>query len=48
MTNRSKYDENDEEHKDPRNCLKNCTYLEDSMVELYGIKIYGTPWQENS
>ncbi|GJQ84226.1 hypothetical protein Trydic_g2894 [Trypoxylus dichotomus] len=25
--------------------LSNCIYLEDSLVELYGIKIYGTPWQ---
>ena len=25
--------------------LKNCTYLQDSGVELYGIKIYGSPWQ---
>lgn len=24
--------------------LKNCIYLEDSEVTLYGIKIYGTPW----
>lgn len=25
--------------------LTNCIYLEDSEVVLYGIKIYGTPWQ---
>lgn len=24
--------------------LTNCHYLEDDMIELYGIKIYGTPW----
>lgn len=24
--------------------LTNCTYLEDESLELYGIKIYGTPW----
>lgn len=24
--------------------LTNCTYLEDSEVLVYGIKIYGTPW----
>eukprot|EP01083_Nonionella_stella_P040794 110591_1 len=24
--------------------LSNCIYLEDSFVELYGIKIYGSPW----
>ena len=25
--------------------LSNCIYLQDSGVELYGIKIYGSPWQ---
>lgn len=24
--------------------LTNCTYLEDSEVNIHGIKIYGTPW----
>lgn len=24
--------------------LTNCIYLEDAAVEIYGIKIYGTPW----
>nr|CAH7722379.1 unnamed protein product [Callosobruchus chinensis] len=28
-----------------RQYLTNCTYLEDSGIEIYGIKIYGTPWQ---
>ncbi|XP_018578376.1 metallophosphoesterase domain-containing protein 1 [Anoplophora glabripennis] len=28
-----------------RQYLTNCIYLEDSGVELYGIKIYGSPWQ---
>lgn len=28
-----------------RQHLTNCTYLEDSGVEIYGIKFYGTPWQ---
>ncbi|XP_071057439.1 metallophosphoesterase domain-containing protein 1 [Onthophagus taurus] len=28
-----------------RHYLTNCTYLEDAGLELYGIKIYGTPWQ---
>ncbi|XP_077302197.1 metallophosphoesterase domain-containing protein 1 isoform X2 [Arctopsyche grandis] len=28
-----------------KNLLTNCTYLEDASVEIYGIKIYGTPWQ---
>lgn len=27
-----------------REYLTNCIYLEDSGIELYGIKIYGTPW----
>ena len=25
--------------------LTNCIYLQDSGTRLYGIKIYGTPWQ---
>ena len=25
--------------------LSHCIYLEDSSVNLYGLKIYGTPWQ---
>lgn len=29
---------------DPGELLKNCIYLEDSMIELFGIKIYGSPW----
>jgi len=28
-----------------KDCLTNCIYLEDSEVILYGLKIYGTPWQ---
>lgn len=28
-----------------REYLTNCTYLEDSKLEIYGIKIYGSPWQ---
>lgn len=24
--------------------LQNCIYLQDSMVELYGFRIYGSPW----
>lgn len=24
---------------------KNCIYLNDNFVELYGLKIYGSPWQ---
>lgn len=27
-----------------RQYLTNCIYLEDSELDLYGIKIYGTPW----
>jgi len=27
--------------------LKNATYLQDSMVEIEGIKIYGSPWHEH-
>ncbi|XP_044270200.1 metallophosphoesterase domain-containing protein 1 [Tribolium madens] len=28
-----------------RQYLTNCTYLEDSSIDIYGIKLYGTPWQ---
>lgn len=28
-----------------KDLLTNCIYLEDSMVTLYGINIYGSPWQ---
>ncbi len=30
---------------DTRKLLKNCIYLEDSYVVLFGFKIYGSPWQ---
>ncbi|XKL69228.1 hypothetical protein PGB90_006997 [Kerria lacca] len=33
------------ENVDIRNKLTNCIYLEDTFVKIYGIKIYGTPWQ---
>jgi hypothetical protein len=29
---------------DPRHLLTECIYLEDSMIELFGLKIYGAPW----
>nr|CAD7594286.1 unnamed protein product [Timema genevievae] len=29
-----------------KNCLTNCTYLEDQEIKLYGLKIYGTPQPE--
>ena len=28
----------------PRELLSNCIYLQDEMVEIAGIKIYGSPW----
>lgn len=28
-----------------RQHLTNCTYIEDEQIDLYGIKIYGSPWQ---
>lgn len=30
---------------DVRQLMTNCFYLEDSEVVIYGIRIYGTPWQ---
>ncbi|CAG9821779.1 unnamed protein product [Phaedon cochleariae] len=31
--------------EDIRQYLTNCIYLEDKSIELYGIRLYGTPWQ---
>ena len=31
----------DSDTKDLKNELTNCTYLEDSSVEIHGLKIYG-------
>ncbi len=33
-----------EEHRQAKQELSNCIYLEDSAVELFGIKIWGSPW----
>lgn len=27
-----------------KHALKHCIYLEDSGIEIFGIKIYGSPW----
>ena len=27
-----------------KDLLTNCVYLEDSGIELYGYKFYGSPW----
>ena len=34
----------DEGVTEVKDLLTNCIYLEDSMVNLYGINIYGSPW----
>jgi len=34
----------DSDTKDLKNELTNCTYLEDSSVEIHGLKIYGSPY----
>lgn len=31
-------------NKDSINCLRGCTYLEDSGTEYEGLKIWGSPW----
>lgn len=31
--------------KEIKQTLKNCIYLEDSGCEVYGYKVYGSPWQ---
>lgn len=28
-----------------RGVLTNCTYVQDELLEIWGIRIYGTPWQ---
>lgn len=35
---------NGEKSVDAKKLLDNCIYLEDSGIELLGIKFYGTPW----
>jgi len=35
----------DSDSKDLKSELTNCTYLEDSSVEIHGLKIYGSPYQ---
>lgn len=30
--------------KEVKDLLTNCVYLEDAMVTLYGVNIYGSPW----
>lgn len=32
------------QQKNNKQYLTNCIYLEDSMTECYGLKIYGSPW----
>lgn len=39
----SKFSTNDEIIKS-KSILKNCIYLEDSFIEICGLKIYGSPW----
>jgi len=31
--------------EEAKQLLTNCTYIEDELIELFGIKIYGSPWQ---
>lgn len=28
-----------------RSMLTNCTYIEDELIEIWGLRIYGSPWQ---
>ena len=30
--------------KHPREILSDCIYIQDEMIEIAGIKIYGSPW----
>jgi len=36
--------DNDLSAEDMKKLLTNCVYLEDSWINLYGYKIYGSPW----
>ncbi|KAG5669335.1 hypothetical protein PVAND_017223 [Polypedilum vanderplanki] len=45
LGNKKPENQNQPSVEESRNLLTNCTFLEDSGVELYGIKFYGTPWQ---
>ena len=36
--------DNDLSADDMKKLLTNCVYLEDSWINLYGYKIYGSPW----
>ncbi|XP_046570359.1 metallophosphoesterase MPPED2-like [Haliotis rubra] len=42
----SKFEKYNEDHKvdSSKELLTNCVYLEDSSVDICGIKIYGAPW----
>jgi predicted phosphodiesterase len=40
----SKYDSHKNESLNAKSHLKNCYYLEDSSIEIYGYKFYGSPW----
>lgn len=31
--------------KNIRDVLVNCTYIEDQLINVMGVRIYGTPWQ---
>jgi len=33
---------------DVRAMLTNCTFLEDSSVQLFGLNIYGSPWYKKN
>jgi 3',5'-cyclic AMP phosphodiesterase CpdA len=43
-SNRIRKDKGFHTNQDPRELLTDCIYLEDTMVELFGLKIYGAPW----
>jgi len=31
-----------------KDLLSNCTYLEDSETTVFGLRVYGSPWYDNS
>lgn len=40
-----KFQKNPNENQKEKKLLKNCYYLEDNGVKLFGLNIYGSPWQ---
>ncbi|KAM7346397.1 metallophosphoesterase domain-containing protein 1-like isoform 2-T2 [Cochliomyia hominivorax] len=42
---KKKNNSTDEPSSNVRDALTNCTYIEDELIEIWGLRIYGSPWQ---